>query len=72
VNGTELIDYGALLSHRSHFPNSKMFSLRIDKYYMLVRRFVNVSFRFLIRVDWDKTVCDEYNSILSDTGGPLW
>ncbi|KAF8899012.1 Nop52-domain-containing protein, partial [Infundibulicybe gibba] len=35
--------------------------LRIDKYYLLVRRFVNATFRFLIR----------YNDILTSHGGPL-
>lgn len=45
---------------------------RIDKYYMLVRRFVNASFRLLIRTQWDDKVCAEYNSILTDKGGPLW
>jgi len=45
--------------------------LRIDKYYMLVRRFVNASFRLLMRVKWDKNACEEYSNILSDTGGPL-
>ena len=45
---------------------------RIDKYYMLVRRFVNASFRLLIRVEWDKNACNEYNHILSAKGGPLW
>ncbi|KAI0652418.1 Nop52-domain-containing protein [Trametes meyenii] len=45
--------------------------LRIDKYYMLVRRFVNASFRLLIREGWDEAACREYNSILTDHGGPL-
>ncbi|KAI0361012.1 Nop52-domain-containing protein [Trametes cingulata] len=45
--------------------------LRIDKYYMLVRRFVNASFRLLMRADWDEAACQEYNSILSSRGGPL-
>lgn len=45
---------------------------RIDKYYMLVRRFVNASFRLLIRAEWDEAACTEYNSILTDRGGPLW
>ncbi|GJE87686.1 Nop52 domain-containing protein [Phanerochaete sordida] len=44
---------------------------RLDKYYMLVRRFVNASFRLLIRDEWDASVCTEYNTILSDKGGPL-
>ncbi|KAI0639972.1 Nop52-domain-containing protein [Trametes polyzona] len=45
--------------------------LRIDKYYMLVRRFVNASFRLLMRAEWDEDACREYNSILTDRGGPL-
>ncbi|KAI0756336.1 Nop52-domain-containing protein [Daedaleopsis nitida] len=45
--------------------------LRIDKYYMLVRRFVNATFRLLIRADWDASACKEYISILSNRGGPL-
>ncbi|EDR15800.1 rRNA processing protein RRP1 [Laccaria bicolor S238N-H82] len=45
--------------------------LRIDKYYMLVRRFVNATFRLLIRTEWDQTSCDEYNDILVKEGGPL-
>lgn len=39
---------------------------------MLIRRFTNASFRLLIREKWDNTLCAEYNSILSDRGGPLW
>ena len=46
--------------------------IRLDKYYMLVRRFVNASFRLLIRDEWDASVCAEYNTILTDKGGPLW
>ncbi|KAH9913329.1 Nop52-domain-containing protein [Epithele typhae] len=45
--------------------------LRIDKYYMLVRRFVNASFRLLIRAEWDGAACKEYNGILTQHGGPL-
>ncbi|KAF9459823.1 Nop52-domain-containing protein [Collybia nuda] len=45
--------------------------LRMDKYYMLVRRFVNASFRLLIRTEWDKSACDEYNRILMGINGPL-
>ena len=44
----------------------------IDKYYMLIRRFVNASFRLLMRAKWDSGACKEYNSILTDRGGPLW
>ncbi|KAL0579446.1 hypothetical protein V5O48_002552 [Marasmius crinis-equi] len=45
--------------------------LRMDKYYMLVRRFVNASFRLLLRNDWDEGTCESYNNILSREGGPL-
>ncbi|KDQ63212.1 hypothetical protein JAAARDRAFT_65281 [Jaapia argillacea MUCL 33604] len=45
--------------------------LRMDKYYMLVRRFVNASFRLLMRAGWDTDACEEYNGILTRTGGPL-
>jgi len=45
--------------------------LRMDKYYMLVRRFVNATFRLLLRAEWAESACQEYNSILSQTGGPL-
>ncbi|KAK0465595.1 nucleolar protein,Nop52-domain-containing protein [Desarmillaria tabescens] len=44
---------------------------RLDKYYMLVRRFVNAAFRLLMRAGWDKTACDQYNTILTREGGPL-
>ncbi|PFH49694.1 hypothetical protein AMATHDRAFT_194545 [Amanita thiersii Skay4041] len=45
--------------------------LRIDKYYMLVRRFVNATFRLLLRSKWDEDACQEYNNILMSTEGPL-
>ncbi|KAI5121317.1 hypothetical protein M0805_003784 [Coniferiporia weirii] len=45
--------------------------LRMDKYYMLVRKFMNASFRLLIRTEWDRGAVDEYNSILTARGGPL-
>ncbi|KAJ7170050.1 nucleolar protein,Nop52-domain-containing protein [Mycena filopes] len=45
--------------------------LRLDKYYMLVRRFVNAAFRLLGRAEWDKTACTTYNDILTSEGGPL-
>ncbi|KAG1783542.1 Nop52-domain-containing protein [Suillus placidus] len=45
--------------------------LRMDKYYMLVRKFVNASFRFLVRIKWDSATVEEYNSILSGPNGPL-
>jgi ribosomal RNA-processing protein 1 len=39
---------------------------------MLVRRFVNATFKLLMRTGWAPSACQEYNSILTDTGGPLW
>ncbi|RXW24032.1 hypothetical protein EST38_g1839 [Candolleomyces aberdarensis] len=45
--------------------------LRLDKYYMLVRRFVNASFRLLARAKWDAGLCRDYNAILANPGGPL-
>jgi len=45
--------------------------LRLDKYYMLIRRFVNASFRLLIRSRWDIDACNQYNDILTERGGPL-
>ncbi|PBK76788.1 Nop52-domain-containing protein [Armillaria solidipes] len=45
--------------------------LRLDKYYMLVRKFVNAAFRLLMRTGWDKDACDQYNTILTREGGPL-
>lgn len=45
--------------------------LRMDKYYLLIRRFVNAAFRLLMRSDWDSGLCQEYNDILTTRGGPL-
>ncbi len=44
---------------------------RIDKYYMLVRKFVNASFLLLVREEWSSPVCGEYNHIIGGPGGPL-
>ncbi|KAG8933482.1 hypothetical protein FRC02_011771 [Tulasnella sp. 418] len=45
--------------------------LRLDKFYMLVRRFVNGSFRLLMSTDWEAKYVDEYNVIMDGSGGPL-
>ncbi|EJU02547.1 Nop52-domain-containing protein [Dacryopinax primogenitus] len=45
--------------------------LRMDKYYMLVRKFVNGGFRLLAREDWDEQCIQEWNDQLSGPGGPL-
>lgn len=46
--------------------------LRIDKYYMLVRKFVNGSFRLLAREMWTVDAMDEYTRIISGNKGPLY
>ncbi|KAK4053533.1 hypothetical protein OIV83_001701 [Microbotryomycetes sp. JL201] len=45
--------------------------LRLDKFYMLVRRFVNVAFRLLEREEWDLHAITEYNQLLTGENGPL-
>ncbi|KAG8763949.1 hypothetical protein FRC11_008276 [Ceratobasidium sp. 423] len=44
---------------------------RINKYYMLIRRFVNATFRLLLKHDWNIKACDTLNEILQGSGGPL-
>lgn len=44
---------------------------RIDKYYMLIRKYVNASFRLLIREEWSSLALAEYTDILTGKGGPL-
>jgi len=46
-------------------------SHRIDKFYMLIRRFINVGFRLLEREDWDLRAIELYNEVLTSAGGPL-
>ncbi len=50
----------------------RSFSRRMDKYYMLIRRFVNATFRLLMRTEWDIAVITEYNHVLTSPGCPLW
>ncbi|KAF8323159.1 Nop52-domain-containing protein [Clavulina sp. PMI_390] len=45
--------------------------LRLDKYHMLIRRYMNASFRLLIRNGWDPEACEKHNQILGGEGGPL-
>ncbi|KAG9103741.1 hypothetical protein FRC06_008473 [Ceratobasidium sp. 370] len=44
---------------------------RINKYYMLIRRFVNATFRLLLKHDWNSRACTDINEILKGKGGPL-
>ncbi|GAA6013039.1 hypothetical protein JCM11491_000949 [Sporobolomyces phaffii] len=45
--------------------------LRIDKFYMLIRRFIEVGFKVLEREDWDPKAIELYNEVLTSPGGPL-
>ena len=45
--------------------------LRLDKFYLLIRRFVGVGFKLLAREEWDLTAIAEYNHCLTGPGGPL-
>ncbi|WVR08021.1 hypothetical protein IAU60_005065 [Kwoniella sp. DSM 27419] len=45
--------------------------LRMDKYYMLMRRYVNATFRLLAREQWTEEAVSAVNSILSKNGGPM-
>lgn len=42
---------------------------RLDKFYMLVRRFVRASFRLLATVGWHERAIEEHNAML--LAGPL-
>ena len=66
------IDRLRCVRYKFRSTRSSLFCSSIDKYYMLVRRFVNASFRLLVRAGWDSATCREYNSILTNQGGPLW
>jgi ribosomal RNA-processing protein 1 len=44
---------------------------RLDKFYLLIRRFVHASFLLLARENWDRQAIAEYNAILTGPGGPL-
>lgn len=69
-NGIDRLRY-VLHSHTQQHRHSDA-HFRIDKYYMLIRRFVNASFRLLSRNRWDPSLCQDYNGILTRKGGPLW
>lgn len=45
--------------------------LRIDKYYMLIRRYVNATFRLLQREGWNADAVSKVNSILTAVRGPM-
>lgn len=45
--------------------------IRLDKFYLLIRRFVHAGFLLLKRENWDPKAIEEYNAILTGPGGPL-
>ncbi|KAG8852684.1 hypothetical protein FRB96_008540 [Tulasnella sp. 330] len=51
---------------------TKIDHLRLDKFYMLIRRFINASFRFLIKLDWEENYMELYDLMLTGPGGPLF
>ena len=66
------IDRLRSVSPRTSFASTALIYDSIDKYYMLIRRFVNASFRLLMRDKWERDSCQRYNAILTQRGGPLW
>ncbi|WVW86912.1 hypothetical protein I302_108967 [Kwoniella bestiolae CBS 10118] len=45
--------------------------LRMDKYYLLMRKYVNATFRLLAREKWEKDAVVAVNRILTKNGGPM-
>ncbi|KAF8332631.1 ribosomal RNA processing protein [Cantharellus anzutake] len=45
---------------------------RLDKFYMLIRRYVNATFRLLMREQWAESPCSSVNDILTRAKGPLY
>ncbi|WOO86146.1 Ribosomal RNA processing protein 1 B [Vanrija pseudolonga] len=45
--------------------------LRMDKYYMLIRRYVNATFRLLARAGWSEAAVSAVNDIMSAKSGPM-
>jgi len=43
----------------------------LDKYYMLIRRYINATFRLLAREDWSAEAIAGVNKILSGPRGPM-
>lgn len=43
----------------------------MDKFYLLIRRFVHAGFLLLKRENWDPKAIEEYNALLTGPGGPL-
>lgn len=43
----------------------------MDKYYMLIRKYVNATFRLLARTGWSKEVIEEVNQMLLVNGGVM-
>lgn len=44
---------------------------RQDKFYLLMRRYVNATFRLLAREGWSEDAVNAVNAIMGGEGGPL-
>lgn len=44
---------------------------RMDKFYLLIRRFVNATFRLLSRPGWKGEAVEAVNQLYSVKGGPM-
>ncbi|KAH7085850.1 hypothetical protein BKA63DRAFT_432359 [Paraphoma chrysanthemicola] len=42
-------------------------ALRLDKYLYLIRQYINASFKFLSRQDWNKETLEQWNEIMEET-----
>lgn len=67
-NGIDRLRYVFLLGLKRF---SLLIDLRMDKYYMLVRKYVRASFTLLHRTNWKPEYCEEYNQILTSRNGPI-
>lgn len=44
---------------------------RMDKFYLLMRRYVHATFRLMAREGWSEESVDRVNAILAGKSGPL-
>jgi ribosomal RNA-processing protein 1 len=60
------------LKEKNTTEHLSVLSCRMDKYYMLIRRWQNATFRLLARSGWSKEAVKRFNDILTaPIGGPL-
>ncbi len=56
---------------RTHSPSPRN-KHRINKFYLLMRRFVNSSLRLLASEGWDEAATKRWGQIWMKEGGALW